>query len=126
MTNYSNENILEQFKAKKFDVLVHGTNCVNIFATGLSKAIKEDYPAVWEDEILTEEMPLHKLGYSRLNELDEQWISTSYIIDQHGYKEHLINYVALEKSLLDLKRQLEIIEIEQGTKLKIGIPQLLV
>ena len=124
MTHYSNENIVEQFKQGKFDVLVHGTNCVNIFATGLAKAIKEEWPVVWQDEMRTEEWPLHKLGKSRLNVVGEQWVSTNYIIDLHGHKEQLINYVALEKSLIDLSEQLQTIEKEKGTKLSIGIPQI--
>lgn len=125
MTNYSNENILDQFKAGKFDVLVHGSNCVNIFATGLAKAIREVYPVVWNDELSTEEGPLHKLGKSRINVIgDSQFISTSYITDEHNDKQKIINYVALEKSLISLKEQLQVIEIEQGTKLSIGIPQI--
>lgn len=41
-------DILELAENGTFDVIIHGCNCENIMASGLSKQVKDQYPAAFE------------------------------------------------------------------------------
>lgn len=41
-------DILELAENGTFDVIIHGCNCENIMASGLSRQVKEQYPAAFE------------------------------------------------------------------------------
>lgn len=76
-------DILELAENGTFDVVVHGCNCENIMASGLSRQVKEQYPAAFEaDRSFTFRTLDEKLGLISGTRVDRK--------DGSGYF-HIIN-----------------------------------
>lgn len=57
-----NGDLIKLFKEGKFDVIVHGCNCMCTMGSGIAKSIRTDYPAVYEVDQKTIKGDRSKLG----------------------------------------------------------------
>lgn len=59
---YITGDIVEEFKIGKYDVLVHGCNCFCTMGSGVAKAIRAEWPEVYEADCKTRKGSVIKLG----------------------------------------------------------------
>lgn len=59
---YVEGNLLDLAESGKFDVIVHGCNCLNTMGSGIARQIKERYPKAFMIDQLTQKGDMDKLG----------------------------------------------------------------
>lgn len=59
-------DLIELAKQRKFDVIVHGSNCFFVMGAGIAKQIKQEFPEAYKADLETKKGDRSKLGrYSR-------------------------------------------------------------
>lgn len=59
---YVDGNLLDLAEAGKFDIIVHGCNCLNTMGSGIARQIKDRYPKAYLADQLTQRGDKGKLG----------------------------------------------------------------
>lgn len=62
MITYVKGDAIQAYKNKEVDVLIHCANCFNTMGSGFAKALKEEYPQVYEADCKTKKGDVLKLG----------------------------------------------------------------
>lgn len=107
----------------KFDVIIHGCNCLNIMGAGIAKQIKEKYPSAYKADLSTEKGDKWKLGtftaaHMPRKNMRHLVVVNAYIqFDIKGPKPR-VDYEALEQCFLTIKHRFG----NQG--LRFGYPKL--
>lgn len=55
-------DIIQLFRDRQFDVIVHGCNCFCTMGAGIAKTIKEQFPEAYEADLTTSAGDKNKLG----------------------------------------------------------------
>ena len=111
-------NLLTLFENGKFDIIVHGCNCVHSMGAGLAKQIKKKYPAAYAVDLTTNKNDKNKLGsYSLCQTSSNKYIINGYTEYRYGNpKNPQVDYDAI-------KQLFEKINCDFQGKV-IGIPQI--
>jgi O-acetyl-ADP-ribose deacetylase (regulator of RNase III) len=112
-------NLLEYFRLKQFDTIIHGCNCFNTMGAGIAKQIKEQYPEAYKADLKTKKGDINKLGNCSHVILYEreysQIIINAYTQYRYGGKSS-VDYDAIEKVFTRLN------EWDTLSQTKMGIP----
>lgn len=101
-------DLIQLFKEKKFDIIVHGCNCFNVMGAGIASQIKQEFPEAFEADakFLIPVKSFHRLGnysYSVIGHpgRNAQWIVNAYTQYNPGQN---LDYNALELVLKKINR----------------------
>lgn len=55
-------DLIKLFRAREFDVIIHGCNCGNNMGDGIAKTIRDEFPEAYAADLATEAWDIYKLG----------------------------------------------------------------
>ena len=113
-------DLIELAKDGKFDVIIHGCNCMNTMDAGIAEQIKYQFPSAYEADLKTKKADKTKLGtcsyaIENINGRDFYIINAYTQYDCEG-EETLIDYNALRSCMKWVK--------QNYSGKRIGIPKI--
>lgn len=110
-------NLIKLAKQGKFDVIIHGCNCFNTMGAGVAKAIKINWPEVYEEDCKTIKGDKNKLGTYTMVNVGGLIIVNAYTQYNYGkYQDYETNYKSIRSVFHKIKKDF--------TGKKIGFPKI--
>ncbi len=111
-------DLVQMFKDKKFDVIIHGCNCFNTMGSGIAKQIKTEFPGAYKEDCKTQAGEHKKLGLCTVYKYETgQFIVNAYTQYEYGGN-HPLCYPAVYSVFNLLNKE------ERLHNLRIGIPKI--
>lgn len=106
--NFVYGNIVDLIKSGNFNATAHGCNCQNTMGSGVAKALRIEFPQIYEADCSTTRGDFNKLGNYTV--VDTEYRCKIYNIYQQYYygkdgKQYVV-YPALELGLLKMSNSL--------------------
>ena len=80
-------NLLQMFKDREFDVIVHGCNCFHIMGAGIAGQISKQYPQAYESDKRSTNGDRSKLGKYTIAMVPDGLIVNAYTQYHPGREE---------------------------------------
>lgn len=94
----------------KFDVIIHGCNCMCTMGAGIAKAIKQKWPVVYIVDKKTNKGDIRKLGTYSYAVIHREGFDTdltivnAYTQYKYGRDRPHVDYIAIQKVFQEIKR----------------------
>lgn len=114
--NILNGDLIEAFKNKHFDVIVHGCNCFCTMGGGIARLIRDEFPDAYRADLKTVSGDKSKLGTYTFVDTEYGRIINGYTQFDYGYGEVHCDYDAIRSLFKKIN--------EEYKGKKIGIPKI--
>lgn len=99
-----NGDLIKLFKEDKFDVIVHGCNCMCTMGSGIAKSIRSNYPSAYEVDQKTIKGDRSKLGTISVVTLEnDKVIINAYTQYGYGRDKVYVDYDAIRSCMREIK-----------------------
>lgn len=113
--------LIEGFKAGEVEAIAHQANCMNTMGSGVAKALRAEWPQVYEADCQTIKGDMNKLGTLSMTICEHGPIFNLY--GQYDYgREKGVTYTRLEA--LDEALRIMRLFIDAGEHKSVGFPKL--
>lgn len=112
-------NLLDLFDEGKFDVIIHGCNCMKLMGSGIAAQIKERYPIAYSVDCADTRKPINRLGDFTIATVIGESMQTIINLYSQFLPGRALDYEAL---ILGLRKIKNIYETNKNYR--IGLPQI--
>ena len=123
---YTTGDLVEMFKNREFDAMIHGCNCQKRMKSGIAAQIVNEFPEVQKEDNATSDDPQRKLGSFTYIASDGQIILNAYTQLNYGRDSNVVyvSYPAVRQCFRRMYSFFNNFEDVFGVRYKIGIPKI--
>jgi len=98
-----NGDLIKLAKERKFDIIIHGCNCMCTMGSGIAKSIKDNFPIAYEVDCKTIKGDKNKLGKFSYTKYGDLLIINAYTQYNYSYNKLEVDYGAIRLCMREIK-----------------------